>query len=157
MPNYNANYNTIPYQQQAPQMMQQPQPMPQQMQNVAQAMPQAQLIPLTQIVGAWVPNVDIARRMYVEPNKIAFMMNEAEGELYVKTTDSIGKQSDVHIFQDVTPKKEAPAPDLSGYVTRQDFNDFTSRFGELEDKIARLFESLTPKKKLKKEETDDAE
>lgn len=122
-----------------------------------QQTPQAQLIPFTQIVAAWVQDADIGQRMMVEPNKIAVMIDEAHNKIYVKTTDSLGRQSPMQTYENVTPPADVPQVDLSGYVTKQDFTDLSARFGDLEDKIARLFESLAPKKRTKREEIDDAE
>lgn len=122
-----------------------------------QQTPQAQLIPFTQIVAAWVQDADIGQRMMVEPNKIAVMIDEAHNKIYVKTTDSLGRQSPMQTYENVTPPADVPQVDLSGYVTKQDFTDLSARFGDLEDKIARLFESLAPKKRTKREESDDGE
>ena len=122
-----------------------------------QQQPQAQLIPFTQTLVAWVQSEDIATRMMAEPNKLVIMLDEPNNKIYVKTTDSLGRQSTVQTYENVTPPAEAPKVDLSGYVTKQDFTDLAARFGDLEDKIARLFDSLTPKKKAKREDIDDAE
>lgn len=122
-----------------------------------QQTPQAQLIPYTQIVAAWVQSEDIAARMMAEPNKLVIMLDEPNNKIYVKTTDSLGRQSPLQTYENVTPPAETPKVDLSGYVTKQDFSDLASRFGDLEDKIARLFDSIAPKKKAKREDVDDAE
>ena len=119
---------------------------------------QAQYMPFGQVVAAWVASKDVAERMYLDPNRIAFMVDEPNKKIYIKTSDSIGRCTPVDTYEFVAPPPEAPAVDLSGYVKTTDFNDFTARFDSLEDKINGLLESLqNPKKRIRKEDINDDE
>lgn len=120
-----------------------------------QQSPQAQYMPFGQVVAAWVGSKDIAERMYLDPNKIAFMVSETEKKIYIKCSDQFGRCTPIDTYEFVTPPPETPAVDLSGYVKMADFENFAARFGDVEEKINSLFDSFQSSGKRKKEEPDD--
>ena len=122
---------------------------------------QAQIIPLYQITAAWVPSQEAAEKFIVEPNRTAFLVNMNENVFYIKKTDNLGRPLPLqpYEYRSLTPPVPAAEKiDTSAFVSRADFDAFTNRFDDLEEKISRIFENLTaPKKKIRKEESDDAE
>ena len=120
--------------------------------------PRATLMPLAQVVAAWVRSYDMAVGMALDPNKIAFMVDDENNKIYVKRSDQFGRQSPVQTYDYVAPPPEKPAVDLSGYVTAEQFGGFVTRFDSLEDKINGLFDSLAaPKRRARREEPNDDE
>ena len=116
----------------------------------------ARLMPYGQVIAAWVNGPQMATDMFVEPNKIAFMVDEQNNKIYVKRADQIGRQSPLATYDFVEPPPEKPAVDLSGYVTKEQLSDFVTRFDSLEDKINGLFESLAaPKRRARKDDDND--
>lgn len=122
---------------------------------------QAQIIPLFQITAAWVPSQEAAEKFYVEPNRTAILINMNENVFYIKKADNLGKPLPLQPYEYKSLIPPVPVPekiDISAFVSRADFKAFESRFDDLEEKISRIFDNVTaPKKKTRKEETDDAE
>lgn len=112
-------------------------------QNFSQQIPQVQQ-PMQQPVNNginWAQGEAGARSFYVAPGKSEIIMDSENSCFYIKSVDASGMPLPLRIFdyteRVTTPSaqpQEQPQVDMSGYITRDEFNELSARIDELTKK-----------------------
>lgn len=110
--------------------------------NVAQNAPQTQ----SNVPWIQVPNIEAARNVMVQPNQVAYMMNQNAPEFYVKATDGMGVATlRCFKFSEFNPTEEAAKEVLSSQasnlVSRDEFNTFANNVAA---QFSAIQQSITP-------------
>ena len=98
-----------------------------------QTQPMANTQPVNGLVS--VTGIDGAKAYQLPPNSKMPLFDESEDVLYLKTTDAAGYPT-VKSFR-FEPIESAPRQELSGYVTREDFDALVARVDALTQTKAR--------------------
>lgn len=96
--------------------------------------PQMQSAPQSANNGlVWVQGIEGAKAHVTAPGVPALLMDSESERFFIKTTDASGMPMPLRVFEYKEVTAETPAkaaPDMSGYVTRDEFEQFKQSFGK---------------------------
>ena len=74
----------------------------------------------------WVQGIEGAKAHVTAPGVPALLMDSESERFFIKTTDASGMPMPLRIFEykEITDTPAKAAPDMSGYVTRDEFEQF---------------------------------
>lgn len=80
----------------------------------------------------WVQGIEGAKAHVTAPGVPALLMDSESERFFIKTTDASGMPMPLRIFEykEITDTPAKTAPDMSGYVTRDEFEQFKQSFGK---------------------------
>lgn len=83
----------------------------------------------------WVQGIEGAKAHVTAPGVPALLMDSECERFYIKTTDASGMPLPLRVFEykEVTNAPAKPAPDMSGYVTREEFEQYKASVGKAAD------------------------
>lgn len=127
-PYFPATYQSYaPYMAQTPYQNAQNAPVMQQNAQGVQVTPPAQTAPQTANNGlVWVQGIEGAKAHATVPGVPALLMDSESERFFIKTVDASGMPMPLRVFEyhEVTETQKKHAPDMSGYVTREEFEQY---------------------------------
>lgn len=80
----------------------------------------------------WVQGIEGAKAHVTAPGVPALLMDSESERFFIKTTDASGMPMPLRIFEykEITDTPAKTVPDMSGYVTRDEFEQFKQSFGK---------------------------
>jgi len=81
----------------------------------------------------WVQGVEGAKAHVTAPGVPALLMDSESERFFIKTTDASGMPLPLRVFEYKEVTNNAPvnkAPDMSGYVTREEFEQYKASVGK---------------------------
>lgn len=95
----------------------------------------------------WVQGVEGAKAHVTAPGVPALLMDSESERFFIKTTDASGMPLPLRVFEykEVTNAPVNKAPDMSGYVTREEFEQYkqsvSGKAAKLTDEQSSIFDS----------------
>ena len=90
----------------------------------------------------YVNGMEGARGQIVQPNQTAWMMDNSDPVIYVKSVDAVGtatlKAFRLTEINATAGSQSPPVPDMSAYATRVEMDDITNRLKSIEEVIGGL-------------------
>ena len=84
----------------------------------------------------WVQGKEGAKAYPVAPEKTVIFLDDQNPYIYRKVTDKLGKTAEFKVFKLVEEPDEAPAaPDVSSFVTKEEFDRLSGELGELREML----------------------
>lgn len=101
-------------------------------QAVVNTQPQAQAQQSANNSLTWVQGIEGAKAHVTAPGVPALLMDSESERFFIKTTDASGMPMPLRIFEykEITDTPAKTVPDMSGYVTRDEFEQFKQSFGK---------------------------
>lgn len=95
-------------------------------QAVVNTQPQAQAQQNANNSLTWVQGIEGAKAHVTAPGVPALLMDSESERFFIKTTDASGMPMPLRIFEykEITDTPSKAVPDMSGYVTRDEFEQF---------------------------------
>ena len=80
----------------------------------------------------WVQGIEGAKAHMTAPGVPALLMDSESERFFIKTTDASGMPLPLRVFEykEVTNAPVNKAPDMSGYVTREEFEQYKASVGK---------------------------